>query len=84
MNMPADAFLTTLYTIVDDWYQHNAPRLLAGKAGKKPLFSDSEVMTLSLVQHWLGMSEEREFLRYVRNNYLPLFPRQFNQSQFKN
>jgi len=44
----------------------------------------SEVMTLSLAQHWLGMSEEREFLRYVRNNYLPLFPRQFNQSQFKN
>lgn len=82
MNMPTDAFLTTLYTIVDDWYQQHAPALLAGKAGKKPLFSDSEVMTLSIAQHWLGMDEEREFLRLVRNNYLPLFPRLIGQSQF--
>jgi len=92
-----------LYTIIihhcrrlvsTHWYQHNAPRLLAGKAGKKPLFSDSEVMTLSLAQHWRGINEEREFLRFVKNNHLPLFPRridqsqfnqsQFNQSQFKN
>ena len=47
MNMPTDAFLTTSYTIVDDWYQQHVPALLAGKAGKKPLFSDSEVMTLA-------------------------------------
>lgn len=47
MNMPVETFLTTLYTTVDDWYhwyQQHAPRLLAGKAGKKPLFSDSEVI----------------------------------------
>lgn len=82
MNMPTETFLTTVYTIVDDWYQQHAPRLLAGKAGKKPLFSDSEVMTLSLAQHWLGMGEERGFLRFVRNNHLPLFPRLIEQSQF--
>jgi hypothetical protein len=35
---------------VDDWDQQHAPRLLAGKAGKKPLFSDSEGMTLSIAQ----------------------------------
>ena len=75
MNMPTETFLTTLYTIVDDWYQAHAPRLLAGKVGTKPLFSDSEVMTLSLAQHWMGFEEEREFLRCVRNNYSPLFPR---------
>jgi len=82
MNMPTEAFLTTLYTIVDDWYQQNAPALLAGKAGAKPVFSDSEVITLSLAQHWLGFSDEREFLRYVRNNWLPLFPRLISQGQF--
>lgn len=82
MNMPTETFLTTLYTIVDDWYQAHAPRLLAGKAGAKPLFSDSEVMTLSLAQHWLGVEEERQFLRSVRNNHLPLFPRLLTQSQF--
>ena len=41
MNMPTETFLTTVYTIIDDWYQPYAPNLLAGKAGKKPLFCDS-------------------------------------------
>jgi hypothetical protein len=82
MNMPTETFLTTLYTIVDDWYQQHAPKLLAGKAGKKPLFSDSEVITLSIAQHWLGIPDEREFLRVIRNNYVPLFPRLIDQSQF--
>lgn len=46
--MPMETFLTTVYTIVDDWYQQHASLLLAGKAGKKPIFSDSEAMTLSV------------------------------------
>lgn len=82
MNMPVEAFLTTLYTIADDWYQHHAPTLLPGKVGKKPLFSDSEIITLSIAQHWLGIADEREFLRFIRNNHLPLFPRLVSQSQF--
>jgi hypothetical protein len=32
--------LTTTYVLVDDWYMENAPRLLKGKVGAKPLFSD--------------------------------------------
>ena len=82
MNMPVDAFLTALYTIVDDWYQAHAPRLLAGKVGDHPEFADSEVLTLSLAQHWLGFRSERKFLRFIRLNYLPLFPRLLDQSQF--
>ncbi len=82
MNMPTEAFLTTLYTIVDDWYQQHAPSLLAGKAGRKPVFSDSEVITLSLAQHWLGVPDERALLRFVRNDFLPLFPRLVSQGQF--
>ncbi len=82
MNMPTETFLTTLYTIVDDWYQQHAPRLLAGKSGRKPLFSDSEVITLSIAQHWLAIADEREFLRFVQNNFLPLFPRLVSQGQF--
>ena len=82
MNMPTETFLTTLYTLVDDWYQQHAPRLLAGKSGRKPSFSDSEVITLSIAQHWLTIADERAFLRLVRNNHLPLFPRLVAQSQF--
>jgi hypothetical protein len=82
MDMPVDAFLTALYTMVDDWYQQAAPTLLAGKVGEPPEFSDSEVLTLSLAQHWLGFHSERRFLRFLRHNYLPLFPRLLDQSQF--
>jgi hypothetical protein len=80
--MPTETFLTTLYTIVDDRYQQHAPGSISGRVGRRPLFSDSEVMSLSLAQHWLGISEERAFLRSVRNNFLPLFPRLIIQSQF--
>jgi DDE family transposase len=82
MNMPVETFLTALYTIVDDWYKEQGAALLVGKAGTKPLFSDSEVLTLSLAQHWMGVADEREWLRYMRNNYLCLFPRLVSQSQF--
>ncbi len=66
MNMPVETFLTALYTYVDDWYQTEGARLLAGKVGSKPEFSDSEVLTLSLAQHWCGFSKEIEWLRFVR------------------
>ena len=82
MNMATETFLTTLYTIVDDWYQQNVPALISGRVGRKPAFSDSEVMTLSLAQHWLGVEGEREHLRSIRNNFLPLFPRLISQGQF--
>jgi hypothetical protein len=82
MNMPTDAFLTALYTHVDDWYQAHAPALLAGKVGDHPEFADSEVLTLCLAQHWLGFRSERKFLRYVRQNYLALFPRLLDPSEF--
>lgn len=82
MNQPMDAFLTALYVIVDDWYQAHAPRLLAGKAGAKPTFSDSEVITLALAQHWCGFAKEREWLRFIRNNHAALFPKLVSQSEF--
>ena len=82
MNMPTETFLTALYTIIDDWYQQHAPKLLTGRADKKPLFCASEALTLAVAQHWLGIAREREFLRFIRNNYLPLFPRLVDQSQF--
>lgn len=74
MNMPLETFLTALYTTVDGWYKEKGVALLAGKASTKPLFTDSEVLTLSLAQHWLGFADERQWLRCVKNNYLPLFP----------
>ena len=82
MNMPVDTFLTALYTLVDDWYQAYAPTLLQGKVGRKPVFSDSEVLTLALAQHWLGFAHERPWLRFLAQNYPALFPRLLSQPEF--
>jgi len=82
MTMPVETFLTALYPYVDDWYQTEGARLLAGKVGKKPEFADSGVLTLSLAQHGCGFSKEAAWLRFVRQNYLPLFPRLLSQSEF--
>ena len=74
--------LTTAYVLVDDWYIENAPRLLKGKAGAKPVFSDSEVITLMLAQDFLCFESETQFLSFMRANYLALFPKLCDQSQF--
>jgi hypothetical protein len=82
MNMPLDVFLTALYTLVDDWYKESGSHFLAGKVGRKPDFSDSEVMTLSIAQHWCGFKDEEAWLRFVRLNFSSFFPRLLEQSQF--
>jgi len=81
-DMSVETFLTVLYCIVDELYQQHAPAWLAGKVGAKPEFSDSEVLTLMVAQHWCGFQKEATFLRFIKNNYLALFPRLVDQSQF--
>jgi hypothetical protein len=74
--------LTIMYVLVDDWYKEHAPRLLQGKVGAKPLFSDSELITLMLGQDFLSFESETQFLAFMRANYLQLFPKLCDQSQF--
>jgi len=74
--------LTIIYVIVDDWYQIYGQQYLQGKVGRKPIFSDSEVMTLMLAQEFLPFPSETQFLEFMRANYLGLFPRLLDQSQF--
>jgi hypothetical protein len=81
-DMSVETFLTVLYYVIDGLYQKHAPAFLAGKVGCKPAFSDSEVLTLMVAQHWCGFQKEATWLRFVKNNYLYLFPRLLDQSQF--
>jgi Transposase DDE domain len=74
--------LTIMYVLVDDWYKENAPRLLQGKVGAKPVFSDSELITLMLAMDFLSFESETQFLAFMRANYLALFPKLCDQSQF--
>ena len=45
--------LTTIYVLVDDWYQVKGRPMLKGKPGVKPEFSASELMTLMLAQDFI-------------------------------
>lgn len=74
--------LTIIYVLVDDWYQLNGVKYLAGKAGKKPIFTNSEVITLVLAQDYIPFPSETQFIGFMRANYLELFPNLLDQSQF--
>ena len=74
--------LLVIYVIVDDWYLNKGQIVLKGKPGKKPRFSDSEVITLILVQDFIPYPGENQFVGYIKANYLDLFPKLITQSQF--
>ena len=74
--------LTVIFVLVDDWYQTQGVQYLRGKPGAKPAFSDSEVITLLLAMDFIPFPSESQFLAFVRANYLSLFPRLLDQSQF--
>lgn len=77
-----ETLLTVILVLVDDWYEIEGHRLLKGKRGAKPLFSDSEVLTLLLAMDFFPFPGENQFLGFIRANYLDLFPRLLDQSQF--
>lgn len=76
------SLLTTIYVLVDDWYQVDGQTLLKGKPGVKPVFSDSEMMTLMVTQDYIPYPGETQFLAFMRANYGGLFPRLPDQSQY--
>ena len=74
--------LLVIYVIVDDWYQAEGQVILKGKAGQKPRFTDSEVITLMLAQDFIPYPGENQYVGYIKANYLELFPKLITQSQF--
>jgi hypothetical protein len=76
--------LTTVYVLVDDWYQDYGHHLACppGKPGPKPVFSDSEVITLMVSMDYIPYPAETQFIEYIRANHGSLFPRLLTQSQY--
>lgn len=69
-----DLFLI-LFCLVDDLYNDLVPDAVRHRSQHHRIeMSDAEVITLSIMQEALSMDSEDSFLRYVRKNYLPLFP----------
>jgi len=76
-----DLFLVTL-VLVDDWYERKGKYLLGRTVGSPPVFSDSEMLTIMLALDFFEFSSERRYVAFVRANYLALFPKLLDQSQF--
>lgn len=77
-----DMFLL-LYCTIDDLYQELVPEAIRRRSQHRRIrFSDSEVLTLSLMQEALSMDSERSFHRYVQKNYLHLFPRLVSRDRY--
>lgn len=81
-SIPISEILLYIFVLVDDWYQEYAGFYRKGKPGQKPEFRDSEVMTIMLAMDFIPFPSERQFVEYVRANYLALFPKLLEQSQF--
>ena len=76
-----ELFLIT-FVLVDDWYQQKGQHLQNTRIGVKPVFTDSEILTLMLATDFFGFTSERRYLAFIRANYLHLFPELPDQSQF--
>jgi hypothetical protein len=74
--------LTTIYVLVDDWYQSEGQQWLKGKPGMKPEFSESELLTLMLSQDFIPYPGETQYVGYIRANYGREFPKLVDQSQY--
>ena len=81
MTLDFDAFLTALYTIVDDLYKRHYGCHKPVRPGRRPVLSDSEVLTLMLCCQWFGTSE-RAFVRHVLEHWRGYFPNMLTQSAF--
>lgn len=81
-SIPISEILLYIFVLVDDWYQEHASEHRKGQPGKKPDFSDSEMMSVILAMDIIPFPSERQFLAYLRANHLDLYPKLVDQSQF--
>jgi hypothetical protein len=82
MDTDLDTFLTTVYVMVDELYERDYAPHKPSRPGRRPIVSDSEVLTLGLLAQWQRSRSEREFLRTARKPLAPYFPRWLSQSAF--
>ena len=55
---------------------------MTGKVGRKPEFTDSELITFIILKEFLQFRSERKFLGFMHGNYWEMFPDMVDQSQF--
>lgn len=77
-----DLFLLVFVT-VDDLYRALVPETIRHRSQHHRIaFSDSEVLTLSLMQEALGLDSEASFHHFVSTNYRHLFPQLISRDRY--
>lgn len=80
--LDTDTFLTQVYCLVDDVYKAEFAALKEIRRGHKPELTDSEVLTLALLNQWRQDRSEAAFVRYASSHLRGYFPRLLSQSAF--
>lgn len=70
------------FVLIDDWYQDQGQFLLRRTVGVKPVFSDSEMLTLMVAIDFFEFTSERRYHAFIKANYRHLFPHLLDQSQY--
>ncbi len=78
--LDVDTFLTTLYVMVDDFFQSHVPE--KKRPGPKASLCSSEVVTLAIFARWSRFASERDFYRYAEGHLRGAFPTLPDRSQF--
>ena len=72
-----------VYCLVDDLYHERIPQAVQRRPGHDRMtLSDSEVLTLSLMQEALSIDSETAFIRFIRRNFADLFPTLLERSRY--
>jgi hypothetical protein len=63
MAISIDELMLVVFCLVDDWYQCKGARLLGRTVGAKPVFSDSELLTLMLAIDFFRAAKSQRLRR---------------------
>ncbi|HYH02394.1 MAG TPA: IS982 family transposase, partial [Bacillota bacterium] len=61
-SIPMIDLFTIIFVLVDDWYKREGYKLRRGKAGTKPEFTGSEMITLMLAQEFIPFPSETQYV----------------------
>jgi hypothetical protein len=81
-SIDTETLLTVIYVLVDDWYKAVGYGMKEEQQGAQGVFSNSEMLTLMVVQDYIPYPGETQYVAHIRANYGNLFPKLVDQSQY--
>ena len=82
MYIDTETLIIAVYLVVNNWYLAEGRKYQTAKPGRKPDFTDTEVISFMILKEFLGFGSERQFLGFMNGNYSFMFPHIVHQSQY--